>query len=146
MHLSEVYRTGGEVLLVMAALCLLAPHSGFCSASAMKGPHRTVLRHEAHSSNETSTARIVFLGAIDLYRTLISPTTASRCGFYPSCSTFGRQAVSDYGAVRGVMMTADRLIRCNIFKEPGPDYLLLPNGRLFDPVSDNTLTEQVPTP
>ncbi len=82
------------------------------------------------------------LGAIDLYRKLVSPINGSRCGFHPSCSTFGRQAVSEYGAVRGVMMTADRLTRCNIFKEPGPDYLLLPDGRLFDPVSGNTLTGQ----
>lgn len=127
----------------MAAVCLLAAAPGFCSATAMKGPGRTVHRHDAPSSGpETSTVRIVLLGAIDLYRNLVSPINGPRCGFYPSCSSFGRQAVSEYGAVRGVMMTADRLTRCNIFKEPGPDYLLLPDGRLFDPVSGNTLTDQ----
>jgi putative membrane protein insertion efficiency factor len=86
--------------------------------------------------------RILFLGAIDLYRKYVSPISGPRCGFYPSCSAFGRRAVSEYGVLRGVMMTGDRLTRCNIFKHPGPDYLLLPNGRLFDPVSANTLTER----
>lgn len=127
----------------MAAVCLLAAAPGLCSMASMKGPVRTVHRHKASSSDpETSTVRIVLLGAIDLYRKLASPINGSRCGFYPSCSTFGQQAVSEYGVVRGVMMTADRLTRCNVFKEPGPDYFLLPDGRLFDPVSGNTLTGQ----
>jgi hypothetical protein len=39
-------------------------------------------------------------------------------------------------------MTADRLTRCNIWKEPGPDYFLLPNGRLYDPISNNLLVEK----
>jgi hypothetical protein len=38
-------------------------------------------------------------------------------------------------------MTADRLTRCNIFKVPGPEYHLLPDGRLLDPVSANTLND-----
>ncbi|HLO24995.1 MAG TPA: membrane protein insertion efficiency factor YidD [Geobacteraceae bacterium] len=100
-------------------------------------------RHDSPSSGpETSTVRIVFLGLIDVYRNFVSPINGPRCGFYPSCSAFGRQAVSEYGPIRGVMMTGDRLTRCNIFKEPGPDYLLLPDGRLFDPVSANTMTDK----
>jgi len=89
---------------------------------------------------ETSAVRLVMLGAIDVYRKGISPLQGERCGFHPTCSSFGRQAVSKYGALQGVLMTADRLTRCNLFKEPGPDYLLLPGGRLFDPVSANTLS------
>lgn len=86
--------------------------------------------------------RLVFLGAIDFYRSTISPTSGARCGFSPSCSAFGRQAVKEYGPLQGVMMTADRLTRCNIFKEPDRDYFPLPDGLLFDPVFYNALGEQ----
>ncbi len=99
-------------------------------------------RHAASSGPETSTVKIVFLGAIDFYRKFVSPISSHRCGFYPSCSTVGRQSVSEPGVIRGVMMTGDRLTRCNLFKEPGSDYLLLPDGRLFDPMSANTLIDQ----
>ena len=81
-------------------------------------------------------------GAIRFYRNVISPTQGERCGFYPSCSTFGMHAVERYGSLRGVMMTADRLTRCNFFKEPGSDYLLRPDGRLYDPVTANLIQKQ----
>lgn len=107
----------------------------------MRGPGTMTHRHAAGIPGlETSAVRLVMLGAIDVYRKGISPLQGERCGFHPTCSSFGRQAVSKYGALQGVLMTADRLTRCNLFKEPGPDYLLLPGGRLFDPVSANTLS------
>jgi len=34
-------------------------------------------------------------------------------------------------------MIGDRQIRCNVFERPG--YTPLPNGKLYDPVSDNLL-------
>jgi putative component of membrane protein insertase Oxa1/YidC/SpoIIIJ protein YidD len=51
-------------------------------------------------------------------------------------------SVEDYGAVMGIMMTADRLMRCNIWKKPGPAYLLLPDGKLLDPPWQNLLMER----
>jgi putative membrane protein insertion efficiency factor len=126
--------------LILTALCLLAAATpAFCSDAAMKGPGTMKHRHTGVSDPETSAVKLVFLGAIDVYRSRISPIQGQRCGFYPTCSAFGRQAVSEYGALQGVIMTADRLTRCNLFKEPGPDYFLLPGGRLFDPVSANAL-------
>ncbi len=136
-------RVGLAVIpLILTALCLLAAATpAFGSDAAMKGPGAMIHRHSVGDPGlETSTVKLVLLGAIDVYRSRISPTQGQRCGFYPSCSTFGRQAVSQYGALQGVLMTADRLTRCNIFKEAGPDYFLLPSGRLFDPVSANSLS------
>jgi hypothetical protein len=98
--------------------------------------------HTSHTAPESSVLQQVFIGAIDFYRGFLSPVSGARCGFSPSCSTFGRQAVKEYGPIQGVMMTADRLTRCNIFKGPDADYAALPNGRLFDPVSRNTLRTQ----
>jgi putative membrane protein insertion efficiency factor len=133
-------RVSLALLILMTGYLLATAASAFCFEAAMKGPGKMTHRHTAEGPGpETSSVKLVFLGAIDMYRIGISPIHGSRCGFYPSCSAFGRQAVREYGALHGVMMTADRLTRCNIFKEPGPDYFLLPSGRLFDPVSANTL-------
>jgi uncharacterized protein len=113
----------------------------FCSGGAMNGPPEEKHRPPSGNNLETSVVRIALMGAIDFYRKRISPIGASRCGFHPTCSAFGLQAVREKGALLGVIMTCDRLTRCNIFKGPGPDYLLLPDGRLFDPVSGNLLSE-----
>jgi len=48
-------------------------------------------------------------------------------------------SIREQGPLTGLFMTADRLTRCNIWKEPGPDYTLLPNGKLYDPPSHNLL-------
>lgn len=131
------------LLLVVAGGGLLFAAPAPCPASGMNGPGEGTQRRFAPSPGpETSTVRILLLRAVDLYRKHVSPIDGPRCGFAPSCSSFARQAVGEYGAMRGVMMTADRLTRCNIFKEPGPDYHLLPDGRLLDPVSANTLNDQ----
>jgi putative membrane protein insertion efficiency factor len=134
-------------LIVIAILVIgapaVVPATAFCSAATMQAPTRLSHQHSVnHQEPETSVIRIVFLGAIDLYRQTISPTSGARCGFSPSCSAFGRQAVKEYGPIQGVMMTADRLTRCNFFKEPDQNYFFLPNGLLFDPVSENALSEQ----
>ena len=121
---------------------LLASPGAFCSSLAMKGPGAPPHGPPASGQDlETSAVKLVFLGAIELFQKRISPTDGPRCGFSPSCSAFGREAIGGHGPVRGVMMTADRLLRCNIWKEPGVDYFLLPNGRLFDPVSRNLMIE-----
>ena len=114
----------------------------FCSEGAMNGPPEARPHTPSGKPLENSVIKVVFMGAIDFYRKRISPIGGSRCGFHPSCSAFALQAVREKGALLGVIMTGDRLTRCNIFKGPGSDYLLLPDGRLFDPVSRNTLSER----
>jgi putative membrane protein insertion efficiency factor len=108
----------------------------------MKGPKEKKPDRSVRPVVETSCVKLAFATAIRLYQKRISPVGGvDRCGFRPSCSAYGYQAVSDYGPVIGVMMIGDRLTRCNIWKEPGPDYTLLPNGKLYDPPSKNVLHE-----
>jgi len=80
-------------------------------------------------------------GTIRAYQVAISRINPDRCGFRPSCSAFGSMAIGEYGVTTGVLMTADRLMRCNIWKKPGHDYLLLPDGKLLDPPWQNLLAE-----
>ena len=48
---------------------------------------------------------------------------AARCKYYPSCSTYASDAVTEYGA-KGLAMAAWRLVRCNPWSHGGVDYVL----------------------
>ncbi len=50
---------------------------------------------------------------IRLYQVFVSSQDGPSCGFSPSCSRFGMAAIKEYGIIRGVLLTADRLLRCN---------------------------------
>jgi putative component of membrane protein insertase Oxa1/YidC/SpoIIIJ protein YidD len=123
------------------AFCLLslgAPASG--SNFMMRGPETELRGPAASGQIETSSVQIALLGMISLYQRNVSPIGGvDRCGFRPSCSQYGYAAIKEQGPVIGLMMIGDRQTRCTIFKEPGPDYMLLPNGKLYDPVSKNLL-------
>lgn len=49
---------------------------------------------------------------INFYQDVISPTKASTCRMYPSCSEYGKLSIIKYGLIKGSLMIADRLNRC----------------------------------
>lgn len=66
--------------------------------------------------------RILLLGLIRLYQMTISRgLPANTCRFYPSCSHYGYQAIYKHGAVRGSLLAAWRVLRCNPFNPGGID-------------------------
>ena len=73
--------------------------------------------------------REVFLLPLHAYRAVISPNLGPRCKYYPSCSTYGVQAVRELGVVRGSIVAAWRVLRCNPFSHGGVDELA--DRRLF---------------
>lgn len=110
------------------------------SEAGMKGPR---LRSQPPPQEEaTGCVEVAFLQVIRLYQKRLSPIGGpDRCGFRPSCSAYGYLAIKEQGPLVGLLMTADRLTRCNLWKKPGADYLLLPLGKLYDPPSLNLLSE-----
>tara|TARA_B110000503_G_C6991331_1_gene347482 strand:- start:47 stop:310 length:264 start_codon:yes stop_codon:yes gene_type:complete len=72
--------------------------------------------------------RRAFSVLIKLYQTWISPAFAPRCKYYPSCSTYASDAVTEYGA-KGLAMAAWRLIRCNPWSHGGVDYVLTKSSK-----------------
>ena len=127
--------------MIAVAFCLSLVAPSFGSDFMMKGPGENVRTPERVEEPETSSVRAAMLGLIGIYQRFVSPVGGvDRCGFRPSCSTYGRQAILDQGPVVGVMMIGDRQIRCNVFERPG--YTRLPNGKLYDPVSNNRLFEK----
>ena len=61
--------------------------------------------------------RVIAAGAIAIYRAVISPVIHSingpACRFEPSCSEYAREAIAEYGIVRGGAMAIWRIARCN---------------------------------
>jgi putative membrane protein insertion efficiency factor len=68
------------------------------------------------------------IGFIRLYQRFISPLLGPRCKYHPSCSEYAVQAIDRYGILRGAVLAAWRLLRCNPFSHGG-----------YDPVSEQTL-------
>ena len=62
---------------------------------------------------ESTPIRLFSTGLIRLYQKYISTQDQSACNFSPSCSRFGMGAIQKYGFFRGMMLTADRLLRDN---------------------------------
>jgi putative membrane protein insertion efficiency factor len=44
-----------------------------------------------------------------------------RCRFYPSCSSYGLEAIQLHGAAKGSYLTLRRLLKCHPFHEGGID-------------------------
>ena len=57
----------------------------------------------------------------------------ARCKYHPSCSAYAVQAVETYGILRGSVLAAWRLLRCNPFSHGG-----------YDPVSAQRLFRSLP--
>ncbi|MBU0625462.1 membrane protein insertion efficiency factor YidD [Patescibacteria group bacterium] len=45
------------------------------------------------------------------------------CRFWPSCSTYGYQAVEKYGIFKGIWLAGRRILRCNPWNKGGIDEL-----------------------
>ena len=63
----------------------------------------------------------VLLALIKFYRSAISPYTAPRCKYTPTCSQYGLEAIERFGALRGSALTIWRILRCNPFSKGGYD-------------------------
>jgi uncharacterized protein len=71
----------------------------------------------------------LLLAPIHFYQRWISPGIAPRCRYYPTCSDYAVQAIRELGPIRGLILAAWRLLRCNPFSHGGIDELS--DRRLF---------------
>ena len=55
------------------------------------------------------------------YRLVVSPLLPRACRFYPSCSQFALEALSEHGAVGGTRLTVARVARCHPWNPGGYD-------------------------
>lgn len=65
-------------------------------------------------------ARIA-VALLDFYRATLGVSLGGQCRFYPSCSTYARQALLKYGLLKGTAKSLWRLARCNPLNPGGVD-------------------------
>jgi putative membrane protein insertion efficiency factor len=75
-----------------------------------------------------SATRRLALVPVRAYQRVISPAFPRRCKYHPTCSAYAVQAIESFGILRGAVLAAWRLLRCNPLSRGG-----------YDPVSAQTL-------
>ena len=70
-----------------------------------------------------SALRTIAVVPIRLYQRAISPALPQRCKYYPTCSEYAVQAVRSYGILKGLVLAAWRLLRCNPWSHGGIDFV-----------------------
>lgn len=64
--------------------------------------------------------------AVKFYKVAISPVvhlTGARCRFYPTCSEYAMAAIEKHGAVKGIILSVCRLLRCQPLCKGGLDFV-----------------------
>lgn len=61
--------------------------------------------------------------AIRLYQLILSPLLGGQCRFYPSCSSYTREAIEKYGVLKGILLGGKRLLKCHPFHPGGVDLI-----------------------
>ena len=69
----------------------------------------------------SSVARRVAIAPVLVYQRLISPLFPRRCKYEPTCSRYAVDAIRELGVVRGLVLAAWRLLRCNPWSHGGYD-------------------------
>jgi uncharacterized protein len=67
------------------------------------------------------TARSFVVAPIRAYQRVLAPALGNRCKYHPSCSEYAAQAIGRFGILRGLVLAAWRLLRCNPWSHGGFD-------------------------
>ena len=65
--------------------------------------------------------REIIVGPIRLYQRFVSPMLPSSCRYWPTCSQYTVQAIMKHGVLKGGLMGAWRILRCNPWSKGGVD-------------------------
>ena len=65
--------------------------------------------------------RRLLIVCIKAYQRVISPWLGDCCRFYPSCSEYAIQALTEYGFIKGLWLAIVRLCKCHPFYPGGID-------------------------
>jgi len=62
-----------------------------------------------------------FIIIIKAYQVFISPLSAGKCRYIPTCSNYAIEAIERHGVMKGVYLSVARVLRCNPFNAGGYD-------------------------
>ena len=70
-----------------------------------------------------SVGQIIGVKAVRIYKLVFSPWLPPACRFFPTCSDYAREAIEQYGLIRGSARALARLLRCHPLHRGGFDPL-----------------------
>lgn len=70
----------------------------------------------------------LLVGALRLYRRVLSPLLGRRCRYEPTCSAYAQEAIELHGALWGSWLAAKRVARCHPWAAGGVDRVPLERG------------------
>jgi uncharacterized protein len=76
-----------------------------------------------------------FTAPLRFYMRFISPALPRTCKYEPTCSAYAMEALKELGVMRGTIVAAWRVLRCNPWSHGG-----------WDPVSDRRIFRASGTP
>jgi len=71
---------------------------------------------------------VALVGLIRIYQLTLSPRIGQVCRYYPSCSHYGATAITTHGALKGLVLTGYRVLRCNPWSAGGVDQVPTPGS------------------
>jgi putative component of membrane protein insertase Oxa1/YidC/SpoIIIJ protein YidD len=96
-----------------------------------------IYKDEPSLIKKINPVNILFGTTLYVYQNVFSRQISAKCLYTPSCSEFSKDAIREYGVLKGVFLSVDRVNRCgrlpskdlkNYKKDPG-------TNRYPDPVS-----------
>ncbi|MFT5708385.1 MAG: putative membrane protein insertion efficiency factor [Oceanospirillaceae bacterium] len=63
----------------------------------------------------------IFLLLIKVYQYAISPMLGNNCRFYPTCSSYTKEAIEIHGPFKGVWLAVKRIVKCHPYHDGGVD-------------------------
>ena len=71
---------------------------------------------------------IIFL--INCYKWIISPLYTPTCRYTPSCSSYAKEAILEWGSFKGSLLAVKRILRCGPWGKDGYDPVPRKNSAL----------------
>jgi uncharacterized protein len=73
-----------------------------------------IYKDEPSLIKKINPVNLVFGTSLYVYQNVFSRQISANCLYTPSCSEFSKDAIREYGVLKGVILSIDRLKRCNI--------------------------------
>jgi putative membrane protein insertion efficiency factor len=84
------------------------------NAYARAGNDKKVMEvHQPSFVAKYNPLTLLLKGTMYTYQHVISPQLSRSCPYEITCSNFSKQSIKTYGIVKGVFLSADRILRCN---------------------------------
>lgn len=72
-----------------------------------------IYKNQPKTFKNSNPVSLIYGGSLYIYQNFVSQHFSANCLYDPSCSDFSKQAVKEFGLIKGTLLSFDRLSRCN---------------------------------